>query len=139
VGNCEVEFSWSRHKAVTIVTAIIFGLSLLYIGGNGTYIIDALDVMVSGFNVVISGLLEIIIFMYYAPQVLQHSAWFSQIGKRSFRYYALRYGALVALCAVLISSLIVEFNDNFTLAHAIRWGWFVGASCLAMVCAYRKK
>jgi len=139
VGNFEVEFGWSRYKAVTIITGMIFILSLLYVGGNGTYIIDALDVMVSGFNVVLSGLLEIIVFMYCAPQIVQHSVWFSLSGKRLFRYYALKYGALVALCCVLISSLIVEFNGNFGIAHVIRWGWFVLASCLALACAYKKK
>lgn len=139
VGNFEVECGWSRHKAVTIITAVIFALSLLYTGGNGTYIIDALDVMVSGVNVVLSGLLEIIVFMYCAPHIMKHSVWFAHSGKRAFRYYALKYGALVVLCCVLISSLIVEFSGTMDLAHIIRWMWFAGASCLALACAYKKK
>jgi SNF family Na+-dependent transporter len=114
-------------------------MALLYSAGNGTYIIDALDVMVSGFNVIIAGLAEIILFMYFAPQILEHTVWFSQPGVRSFRYYALRYAAPVALSAVLVSSLATEFSTDFTLAHTIRWGWLIIASCLALICAYKKK
>jgi len=138
-GNFEVEFGWTRRKAVTIITMMIFALSFLYVGGNGTYIIDALDVMVCGFNVILSGLLEIIVFMYCAPQIVQHEVWFTPSGTRAFRYYALKYGALVALCCVLISSLVVEFSGAMGLSHVIRWGWFAAASCLALACAYKKK
>src|SRR4030095_7482072 len=77
-GNFEVELSWTRHKAITITTLAIFCMALLYSGGNGSYIIDALDAIVAGFNVIISGLAEIIFFMYYAPEILKHTVWFSQ-------------------------------------------------------------
>ncbi len=120
VGNFEIECGWSRRKAVTVITAVIFVLSLFYTGGNGTYIIDALDVMVSGFNVVLSGLLEIIVFMYCASHIMEHPVWFSHSGKRAFRYYALKYGALVVLCCVLVSFLIAEFSGAMGLTHIIR-------------------
>jgi NSS family neurotransmitter:Na+ symporter len=47
-GNYESEFSWSRFKAVTLATLSIFGMALLYSGGNGVYMIDALDAMYQG-------------------------------------------------------------------------------------------
>jgi NSS family neurotransmitter:Na+ symporter len=137
-GNFEVELSWTRYKAVTVTTIMIFFMALLYVGGNGTYIIDALDVMVSGFNVIIAGLAEIIVFMYFSPTIIKHAVWFSPSGKRSFTFYALKYIAPVVLLLVLISSLIVEFTSSFDLAHSIRWAWFIIASCMAIICAYKK-
>ena len=138
-GNFEVELSWTRHKAISITTFAIFCMALLYSGGNGAYIIDALDAMVAGFNIIISGLAEIIFFMYCAPQILAHTVWFSRPGVRAFRYYALRYAAPVALLLVLISSFATELSANFTIVHAIRWGWLLVASILAIICARRHK
>lgn len=138
-GNCEVEFGWNRRKAISIITGTIFCMALLYSGGNGTYIIDALDAMVAGFNVVFSGLIEIITFMYFAPAILAHSVWFSRnTSRRAFRYYTLKYIAPIVLCIILASSLITEFSSPFTLVHAIRWGWLIVATILAILCAHKK-
>jgi NSS family neurotransmitter:Na+ symporter len=138
-GNCEVEFSWTRCKAISIITMLIFCMALLYSGGNGTYLIDVLDGMVAGFNVVFSGLIEIITFMYFAPAIVSHPAWFSQkTSQRAFRYYMLKYVAPIVLFIILASSLITEFSSSFSLGHIIRWGWLVIASCLAALCAHKK-
>ena len=137
-GNCEVEFSWNRRKAVSIITALIFCMALCYSGGNGTYIIDALDAMVAGFNVVFSGLIEIITFMYFAPTIISHPAWFTRNKSHELRYYMLKYIAPIVLCIILGSSLITEFSNPFTLGHAIRWGWLIIATCLAILCAHKK-
>jgi neurotransmitter:Na+ symporter, NSS family len=137
-GNCEVEFSWNRRKAISIITALIFCMALLYSGGNGTSIIDALDVMVSGFNVVFAGLVEIIVFMYFSSQVISHPAWFSHPHKRAWRYYALKYIAPIVLLIILGSSLVAEFRADFTLVQYIRWGWLIIAAISAMICARKK-
>ncbi len=138
-GNCETEFSWSRSKAISIITIFIFVMSLLYTGGNGTYIIDALDSMVSGFNVIAAGLAEIIAFMYFAPQIIAHPSWFTpHQSTRAVRYYLLKYVASIVLGIILVSSLVTEFSEVFTFAHWIRWGWLVIAIGLAAICAQKK-
>ncbi len=137
-GNFEVEFSWSRRRAVTVSSLIIFCMALVYTGGNGSYIIDALDGMVAGFNVIVAGLMQIIVFMYCAHQIADNKVWFSSPGVRAFRYYALKFIAPVLLCLVLATSLVAEFYTEFNAAKIIRWGWLIGASNIAYLLARRK-
>lgn len=137
-GNFEVEFSLSRHRAVTISSLIIFCMALMYSAGNGAYIIDALDGMVAGFNVIVAGLLQIIVFMYLSEQITDNKVWFSAPDTRAFRYYALKFIAPVLLCLVLGSSLVAEFYTEFNAAKIIRWSWLLGASIIAYILARRK-
>jgi NSS family neurotransmitter:Na+ symporter len=140
-GNFEVEFSWSRQRAITTTSIILVCMALIYCAGNGAYIIDALDGMVSGFNVLFSGLAQIMVFMYYAPRVMEHSAWYQANGTRAFRYYMLRYIAPLLLCAVFVSSLQVEFASGLDAAKIIRWSWVLVASSIALIlaCIQKKK
>ena len=129
-GNIEVESGVRRERAVRIVLAIILGLSFMLCFGNGPHLIGAIDAMTAGVNVLVAGLAMICVFMYHAPEVVGHQAWF--VGdRRAFAYYALKYVSPVVLLFVLGSSIVDEVQTGFGLAEAIRWGWLACAVLVA--------
>ncbi len=113
-------------------------MALLYTGGNGSHLIDALDGMTAGFNVIISGLAQILVFMYFSTEVTSHPVWFASPTQRTFSYYALKYFSPLVLVGVFGSSLLSEIQSGFGVAEIIRWGWFAAAGVLAIVLARKK-
>lgn len=132
-GNIEVEFSRSRRVAVTIATTIMLVLAAFFCFGNGQFMIGAIDPMVSGFNMLISGIAEILCFMWFSRKLDQHRVWFTASGKRSLIYYSVRYVVPVLLFFVLITAIKQETSRGFDLTLAIRWGWLLVASCIGML------
>ncbi len=137
-GNIEVEFGQSRTTSVTIATIIMMALAALFCFGNGQYLIGAIDPMVSGFNMLISGIAEIICFMWISRTIAQHRVWFTSSGKRSLLYYSVRYVIPILLVLVFITAMIHELSGTFSHAILVRWGWLVVASVLAMILARNK-
>jgi NSS family neurotransmitter:Na+ symporter len=132
-GNIEIEFGTTRRRAVTIATCIMTFLATIFCFGNGQYIIGAIDPMVAGFNMLISGISQIIVFMWMNKALDNHPIWFSVSGQRTYFYYAVKYIIPLILGFVFISSLFEEIQAGFGWASALRWSWFIGAVLLAMV------
>lgn len=132
-GNIEFEFGRTRRSAVTIATFVMAILAVIFCMGNGQHLIGALDPMVSGFNMLISGIAEIICFMWVSQTINKHAVWFAASGKRSLIYYSVRFIVPVLLIAVFITSMIQEMSGTFDYTHVVRWGWLLAASIVAVV------
>jgi NSS family neurotransmitter:Na+ symporter len=132
-GNIEVEFGHARKVAVTIATASMMTLAAFFCMGNGQYIIGAIDPMVSGFNMLLSGIAEIVCFMWFSHTIDKHKVWFTASGKRSLIYYSVRYVAPVLLLFVFITAMVHELQAGMDYAKIVRWGWLAIASLLACV------
>ena len=137
VGNVEVEFKKTRKAAVAIVMSIMTVTMLVFCMGNGSHILGALQPMVIGYNMLIGGIAEIIVFMYFAKWILSDPIWFNK-NKRTFAYYSLKYIVVVILGAILIAAVLEEMNGAFGLAESVRWGWFGGALALSICLAQKK-
>lgn len=124
-GNVEVEFKFSRIKAVTWVIGIMMVLATFFCMGNATHIIDALVPMVLGTNMLIGGLALIFAFAYGKYAMAKESIWGNPEPKSIF-LFALRYIAPVLLGIILIGNLVTEFQ-SFDLPKMVRWGWFAVA------------
>ncbi|CCB87471.1 MULTISPECIES: sodium-dependent transporter [Parachlamydia] len=124
-GNFEVEFAFSRKKAVTITTAILGMFGIAFCMGNGSHIIDALAPMVLGINMLIGGLALIATFQYASKTTREDPLWYSG-NKLTIYAFLLRYFAPCVLTCILVGNLLQEF-DGFDIAKGVRWSWLVGA------------
>jgi NSS family neurotransmitter:Na+ symporter len=134
-GNIEIEFGRTRRTAVTLATSAMAILAAIFCMGNGQYLIGAIDPMVSGFNMLISGIAEIICFMWVSHIINKHKVWFAPTGKRSLIYYSVRYVVPVLLIAVFITSMIQELSGALDYTHLVRWGWLIVATVIALMLA----
>lgn len=134
-GNIEVEFKKTRKIAVTIAIAIMGVLSAVFCMGNGQYLIGALDPMVSGFNMLISGIAEIVIFLWCSKILARHTMWRNNKGKPTLIYYSICYVVPILLMSVFAIALTHEMQGAFDHAKMIRWGWFIGATIIAALLA----
>lgn len=139
-GNIEVEFKKSRRTAVTIAMAFMFMITIPFCMGNSTRIIDALQPMVLGYNMLIGGLAEIIVFMYLTKKIYEDPIW--SLGKgKSFSYYSLKYLSLAILLVILGGSLLEDMREEFAAPELVRFAWLAlaaGASAL-FACSGRNK
>lgn len=137
-GNIEVEFSKSRTTAVTIAIGIMTILAAIFCMGNGQYLIGALDPMVSGFNMLISGIAEIVVFTWISTSFIRLNAWRNANGKPNYLYYAVRYIIPMILMSVFVTALHVECTEPFECGKMVRWGWLLVASIISIVMSLRK-
>ena len=126
-GNFEVEFNLTRSRAITITTGLVFFCSLIFCFGNATHIMDALEPMIGGFNMLISGFAQILVFMYLSSTIMGHSAWFTANKKRTFGYYSLKFVVPFILLAIFVSSTYAEIKSGFGAPEIVRWGWLAAA------------
>lgn len=131
-GNIQVEFTCSRKKAVTIAMTIIALLSIPFCMGNGVFIIDALEPMVLGNNMLFGGVVQILVFLFLAHEIKDHPVWVRRDGKKNFFYKALIYFSLPILVISLTISIFNEMQSGFSLGFCLRVLWFF----LALLIAY---
>lgn len=132
-GNIQSECNQSRYSSVTISILLMSLFASLFCFGNGQYIIGAIDPMVAGFSMLITGIAEIVIFMWLSPEIENHTIWKCGETKQSYVYYCLRYFAIMALVIVFCISFFDEITTGFSIAKCIRWGWFFLANCAAFL------
>lgn len=137
VGNIRVEYEISRKKAVTIAMGIMLLFAIPFSMGNGTALIDTLEPMVMGNNMLIGGIAQIIVFMYFSKELSNHPVWYKNSSKH-FWYYSIKYLSLGILIVTLLISLASEFSNPWGLAETIRWSWFAIALLVATTLAYTK-
>lgn len=124
-GNIEVEFKTSRKRAAIFSILGLTVLALFFCMGNASHLIDALEPMVMGTNMLIGGLALILTFQFACKEVSQDSIWWT--GKRrSIWGVSLRYFAPVFLTTILVGNLMQEFA-SFDLVKMVRWSWLLFA------------
>lgn len=122
-GNVEVEFGFSRKKAVLITTTVMTAIAFFFCMGNASHLIDALAPMVMGINMLIGGLALLIAFEYRYSTATQYI-------RQPFQRFCLRVLAPALLVTILIGNLLQELQV-FSLEKGVRWGWFALALCAA--------
>jgi NSS family neurotransmitter:Na+ symporter len=137
-GNIEVEFGYTRQSAVSIATAIMIGLATIFCMGNGQYLIGAIDPMVCGFNMLISGIAEIACFVWLSSALTRNKVWFSRSGKPSVIYYSIRYFVPCCLILVFITAFYHEWTATLDYAKIIRWSWLALAATIAYILSRKK-
>ncbi|WP_134699147.1 sodium-dependent transporter [Ammoniphilus sp. YIM 78166] len=59
------KFNLTRERAVVWVTAVSFSVSLLYATGAGLYFLDIVDHFINSFGILLSGLIQLILFGWF--------------------------------------------------------------------------
>jgi NSS family neurotransmitter:Na+ symporter len=136
-GNIEVEFAKSRPVAVSITLGVMTLLAIPFCMGNGTRILEALEPMVMGYNMLIGGICEILFFLYLTDSIREDKIWFKK-GRRRLGFHSLRIAGLGILLVIFTSSLYKEFSQEFTLSMGLRWMWFFLVASLAFALSRKK-
>lgn len=137
-GNIEIEFNKSRKTATTIAMAIMSVLAIPFCFGGGTALIDALEPMVLGNNMLLGGIAQILVFMYLTDEIRNDPVWFSG-EKRHIAYYSLKYVSPALLMMSLFFSLKSEADGIYGLSELTRSLWFVLACFISFFLARHKK
>ncbi len=131
VGNITTELSFSRSKATFLVCTIVGTLSLLFSFGNAAHLIDVLDYMAAGVNVLLSGFIQIVLFLYVNKTLSEKKEWFRN-GKKKFYFYSLKYLSPLLILIILFTRIYDDLTTSFDLSKGIRWSWFL----LVWIAAY---
>lgn len=121
-GNIEVEFNKSRKRAVAIAMLFVGALAFPFCMGNGQHILGALAPMVLGNAMLIGGIAEIVLFLMISKAISNDIVW-QKATRRSFAYYALKYGVLPILTLSLIGALYREVCKGVTVDMLLRFSW----------------
>lgn len=135
IGNIEAEFNAKRSTTVTLVMGVIVLLGIVFCLGNGQYILAALEPMVLGYNMLVGGLAQIIIFLYGNTSIAHNPIWFSG-NKRIIEYYLLKYAIPIMLSIIMVWQLYSLVGQGFTYSDSIMWGWLLGALSIALIVNY---
>lgn len=138
-GNVEVEFGFTRKKAVAISVAIMFALSVFFCMGNGTYILGALTPMVMGYTFLIGGIAQIVAFMYLDRGLSKDPVFLNKRGTITPWFFVAKYFGLAFLVMSLVGALYEEAQEQFGAAHQVRWLWFLATVAIAMLCATKHR
>jgi neurotransmitter:Na+ symporter, NSS family len=138
-GNIEVEFKKTRPVAVSLALGLMAILALPFCMGNGTHILEALEPMVMGYNMLIGGIVEILFFLYLSKQIKDDRIWFKGNGiVRSWAFLSLRTVGLGVLVVIFVSSIFYEFQGGVSLSMALRWSWFTIVALAAFFLSKKK-
>ena len=124
VGNITTELSFSRSKATFLVCTIVGTLSLLFSFGNAAHLIDVLDYMAAGVNVLLSGFIQIVLFLYVNKTLSEKKEWFRN-GKKKFYFYSLKYLSPLLILAILFTRIYEDLTTSCDFSKVIRWSWFL--------------
>ena len=122
-GNVTREFSITRDKATLYVCLIVGILALGFSFGNGAHLMDVLDEMAAGVNVLLTGFLQIVLFLYVSKEFSKKEEWFKGKRKR-FYFYSLKYLSPLLILLILCFRVSYELANDSGLELMIRWGWF---------------
>ena len=128
-GNIEIEFDRPRKHAVAIAMGFVGVLAFPFCFGNGQHVLGAIAPMVLGNAMLIGGIAEILIFLTFSKVIGNEPLWFN--GKRrTYPYYALKYGVFPLLSLSLMGALYKEVISGVSAETFVRFAW------LAIVIAF---
>lgn len=136
-GNLEVEFAYSRKKAVGIASSVMMCLSLFFCMGNGQKILGALAPMLLGNNMLLGGLAEVVVFMYVAKNIQNDAIWFRD-KKRTIIYHLVKTVVPLILFLILLAAMASEVSGGFSPSVTLRLCWFGAALLIAGILAQKK-
>jgi len=131
-GNIEVEFSISREKSVAITMLLTIAGALLFSCGIAVHLLGALSPMVLGNAILLSGIIEIIVFMWFAKSIRQDLN-FVQNKQKTLLFYITALCIPVFLGIVLFGALSTEYYKEFSSAFVVRWAWLGLVMILSIV------
>lgn len=140
VGNLKSELKMSRKGATFFACVLISVLAVGFSFGNAIHLIEALDYMASGVNVLMSGLLQIFIFLYCTKIFSESGEWLIQ-GKRGLHFFFLKFFSPFVIFSILVEQVYSVFLKPFDAIQYVRWGWFLlvllGSSLLTQITCRR--
>lgn len=134
-GNIEVEFGKRRKVAATIASLLVALLALPFCSGNGQSLLGALVPMVLGNNMLLGGIVEVVVFIYFSEVIRNDPIWFYK-ERRTTAYRILRFIVPVILALILIAAISAEVGSGLGLSEAVRWGWFLVACGVSLLLAW---
>jgi NSS family neurotransmitter:Na+ symporter len=137
-GNFEVEFSWTRKKAVTLTVMLMLALSTCFCFGNGSELLGAIYPMVVGYVFLIGAIAQIIAFIYLDKKLSHDPVFYSSSNRMSIFFYCVKYLGLSFLVLSFFGALFEESHETIGLAHIIRWGWFLLVLAISLSLAHKK-
>ena len=138
VGNIAREFSLTRDRATLYICLLVAVLAVLFSFGNASHLIEILDYMAAGVNVLLSGFIHIVVFLFLTKTFSEKEEWI--LGKKkAFYFYSLKYLSPILIVIILGMQLFEEFSTPFSLAKSIRWGWFALVLLASFLLSQKKK
>ncbi len=137
-GNVQAELGVTRRQAVAGATLLIFAGSCFFCAGNGQHVLGALAPMVLGFNMLVAGMVEVIVFVFIVKGVQREIT--HQLGVPSGRWTKV-FGALsLGILAIIFTGAVLEeMSATWSLAMGLRWTWFaVALAASAVLSGYSK-
>jgi neurotransmitter:Na+ symporter, NSS family len=135
-GNIEVEFGKSRKVAASVASGIIALLALSFCFGNSQSLLGALVPMVLGDNMLLGGIAEVVVFIYFSKLIRNDPIWVGG-DRRTIAFRLLQFVVPVILLIILVSAISAEIDSGFGLSEAVRWGWFVVACGVSLALTWR--
>lgn len=136
-GNIEVEFGKRRRSAASIATLLVVVMAIFFCFGNGQQMLGALAPMVLGNNMLIGGIAEVVVFVYFADAIRNDSIWFHR-DRRTMAYHLLRFIVPVLLTVILAAAIVSEIASGYGLPELIRWSWFIIACIVSLLLTRHK-
>lgn len=136
-GNIEIEFGKRRSVAASLAALLITVMGVLFCFGNSQQLLGALAPMVLGNNMLLGGIAEIIVFIYFSEVIRNDRMWYYR-GRRIFFFHLLQFAVPVALTLILSAVVLSELAAGFGLAGLIRWGWFIIACLVSLLLTWHK-
>jgi CDP-diglyceride synthetase len=87
--------------------------------------------MAAGVNVLLSGFIQIVLFLYVNKTLSEKKEWFRN-GKKKFYFYSLKYLSPLLILIILFTRIYDDLTTSFDLSKGIRWSWFL----LVWIAAY---
>ncbi len=140
-GNFEVEFDLSRKKAVSISIVLMTLLSVFFCMGNGVAILGAIEPMVMGYSLLLGAIAQVVAFMFLDQSLAKDPIFLNKRNELSWFYFIAKYIGLGFLLVTIFGALFNEIQEELTIAHAVRWSWFILVVILSLSLSYisRKK
>jgi len=136
-GNIEVELGVSRKRAINYCLMLMVPMSLIFCLGNGVHIIGALAPMVMGNTFLIGGLAQVFVFLYKDKNIINDPIWLNRHQKKGLLFVCAKYVSFAFVAVSFIGALFEEFQEQWGLAHGVRWGWFALVLIFSLVAAAR--
>jgi neurotransmitter:Na+ symporter, NSS family len=134
-GNIEIEFGKRRKVAATIASLAVALLALPFCYGNGQSLLGALVPMVLGDNMLLGGIAEVAVFIYFSKVIRNDPIWFHK-GRRTIAFRLLQSVVPALLLIILIAAISAEFGSGFGVSGMVRWGWFLVACGVSLLLAW---
>lgn len=109
------KFHYNRKKVSVIIICIQVCVSMLYATGSGLYFLDIVDAFLNNYNIVLSGLIELllVVWVYKIGSLKQYINELSEIRVGIWWDFCLKFLTPVFLAVMLSLKLINDFKTPY--------------------------